>query len=45
MKRILRTPQADSDLAGVWSHIAADNPGAADRLIQQINADFHLLAD
>ena len=30
MARILRTPQADVDLADIWSYVAADNLEAAD---------------
>lgn len=37
MAEILRTARAKSDLAGIWNHIAADNPGAADRLIGEID--------
>lgn len=44
MLRILRTPQADTDLADIWSYIGRDNPPAADRLIRQISETFDLLA-
>lgn len=44
MIRILRTPQAETDLADIWSYIARDNPSAADRLIRQISDTFDLLA-
>jgi toxin ParE1/3/4 len=44
MARILRAPQADSDLAEIWSYIARDNPAAADRLIRKIDDAFQLIA-
>ncbi|MEX0715968.1 MAG: type II toxin-antitoxin system RelE/ParE family toxin [Planctomycetaceae bacterium] len=37
MAAILRAARAQADLAGIWNHIAADNPGAADRLIGEID--------
>ncbi|MEW4530978.1 type II toxin-antitoxin system RelE/ParE family toxin [Maioricimonas sp. JC845] len=43
--RILRTPQAESDLAQIWQYIARDDTAAADRLIRQISASFEMLAN
>jgi toxin ParE1/3/4 len=36
MPQVLRTPQAEQDLLEVWDYIAADNPVAADRLLDRI---------
>jgi toxin ParE1/3/4 len=33
-----RLPAAEDDLDGIWLHIAADSPQAADRLIDRIEA-------
>jgi hypothetical protein len=35
--RILRTPDAVTDLDHIWDHIAADNPLAADRMLDELN--------
>lgn len=43
MPKILRTRQAELDLAAIWSYIAADNREAADRMIRRIDERFHLL--
>lgn len=45
MSRILRTAQSELDLYEIWSYIAEDNPGAADRLLDEIDSAFQLLAD
>lgn len=34
--RLLRTPAAERDLIDIWTYIAADNPDAADRLLDAI---------
>ena len=44
MARILRTPQADTDLFRIWDFIADDNLSAADRLIRKMDETFQLLA-
>jgi toxin ParE1/3/4 len=43
--RVLRTPDAIADLDGIWDYIARDNPAAADRVLDQLNERFVLLAD
>ncbi len=45
MVRILRTPQADADLEGIWSYIARDNVTGADELIRKCNEMIQLLAE
>jgi toxin ParE1/3/4 len=42
---IFRTPEATADLDGIWDYIARDNPVAADRVIDELNDSFVLLAD
>jgi toxin ParE1/3/4 len=42
---ILRTAQAEDDLIEIWIYIAQDNPGAADRVLDDIEERFHALAD
>ena len=44
MPDIRRTAQADEDLIDLWFYIAQDNPGAADRLLDEIEDKFLLLA-
>ena len=44
MPRIVRSPRARDDLIEIWSHIAADNPPAADRMLDTIDAKLRLLA-
>lgn len=44
MPRIVRSPRAREDLIELWTHIAADNPPAADRMLDRIEAKLHLLA-
>ncbi|MBL7646591.1 MAG: type II toxin-antitoxin system RelE/ParE family toxin [Candidatus Hydrogenedentes bacterium] len=34
-KRVKRTAKSDLDLIGIWSHIAHDNPDAADALLDR----------
>ena len=45
MPRIIRTPRARLDLIDIWIWIAADNPAAADRLVDLIDEKLRLLAD
>lgn len=42
---IQRTAQAEEDLIEIWFYIAQDNPGAADRVLDDIEQRFHALAD
>ncbi len=44
MARVDRRPQAALDILDIWDHIAADNPEAADRWVDQIDATFDLMA-
>jgi toxin ParE1/3/4 len=44
MPIIRRTAQAEEDLIDIWLYIAQDNPGAADRLLDEIEEKFLLLA-
>jgi toxin ParE1/3/4 len=44
-RRILRTPDAIADLDGIWDYIARDNPAAADRILDELNARFALVAE
>jgi len=45
MPSIRRTAQAEEDLIDLWLYIAQDNPGAADRLLDEIEDKLSLLAD
>jgi toxin ParE1/3/4 len=45
MPVIRRTAEADEDLIDIWLYIAPDNPGAADRLLDEIEEKFSLLAN
>lgn len=44
MGRIVRTPRARDDLIEIWTWIAADNPGAADRLLDLLDEKLRLRA-
>ena len=44
MPRIIRTPQANEDIFGVWDYIAADNITAADKLVRTIDERLQLIA-
>lgn len=44
MLPIIRTDRADEDLIGIWTKIAADNPTAADRVLDAIEARWQQLA-
>ena len=45
MSRILRTTKAEEDLLEIWSYIADDNPDAADKLLDDIDAACGTLAE
>jgi toxin ParE1/3/4 len=42
--RILRTPEAITDLDNIWDYIARDSLAAADRLMDELNERFVLLS-
>jgi toxin ParE1/3/4 len=42
--RLLRTAQAEEDLIDIWCYIAKDDPRAADRLLDDLDATSHALA-
>ena len=44
MPRVNKTTQAEQDLEDIWVYIAMDNPGAADRLLDALQAQCRLLA-
>jgi toxin ParE1/3/4 len=44
MRRVLRSIQAESDLAEIWLHIALDNPDAADAQLSRVAAQCEMLA-
>jgi toxin ParE1/3/4 len=41
---IIRTDRADEDLIALWTSIAADNPNAADRVLDAIERRWQQLA-
>lgn len=43
-RRIHRSKEAEEDLIDIWCFIAADNPGAADKLLHEIDEKCELLA-
>lgn len=45
MPRLLRTPQAELDLLGIWEYIAQDDLDAADRFLERIAQKCLMLAD
>ena len=45
MPTIQRTAQAEEDLIDIWLYIAHDDVRAADRLLDEIEEKFLLLAD
>jgi toxin ParE1/3/4 len=45
MARVIHTRQARDDLLSIWSYIAADNPSAADRLLDTIDRRCAALAE
>jgi toxin ParE1/3/4 len=44
MARIIRAPAAETDAVEIWAYIAADNPSAADRLLDRFDRIFQKLA-
>ena len=44
MARIVRSPLAAEDLIELWAWIAVDDPSAADRMLDLIEAKLRLLA-
>ncbi len=42
--RLLRTAQAEEDLVEIWTYIGRDNPAAADRLLDLLDAKSQSLA-
>ena len=45
MAKVLRTSQAEEDLLAIWAHVADDNLGAADKLLDAIAAACGTLAE
>ena len=43
--RLIRTARAEEDLIEIWTYIAADNPVAAEKLVDRIDAKCEILAD
>jgi len=39
------SPEADADLEEIWCYVAADDPAAADRLVDSFVERFTMLAD
>lgn len=44
MPRVLRRPEAELDLFLIWEHISLENLNAADRTLDQLEAEFNLMA-
>ena len=44
MAVVRRSPLAEQDYRDIWRYIAADNPGAADRLLRRIDSKLELYA-
>jgi len=44
MRHVARRPLAEADILEIWDYIADDNPAAADRWVDQLDAQFRLLA-
>lgn len=44
MPRVVRTAPVREDLLAIWSHIAEDNPAAADRVLDRIDEKCRLYA-
>ena len=44
MPSIIRSARADEDLISIWRYIAADNPSAADRVLDAIEARWNQLS-
>lgn len=45
MPRLLKTPEAELDLIEIAAYIEADNPAAADRLLDTFEEKFELLSE
>lgn len=45
MGLFLRTAQAEEDLVEIWLYIAADNPEAADKILNQIDEKCQIIAE
>jgi toxin ParE1/3/4 len=45
MATFLTSPQARQDLLEIWSFVAQDSPAAANRLLDQIQSAFSILAE
>lgn len=45
MRRLEFSPEARRDLIELWEYIAADNPSAADRVVEAIDHAVQLLTD
>lgn len=45
MPRVLKTPEAELDLIEIAAYIEADNPAAAERLLDKFAEKFRLLSD
>jgi toxin ParE1/3/4 len=45
MSVIQRTAQAEEDQIEIWIYIVQNNPGAADRVLNDIQERFHAPAD
>ncbi len=43
--RLIRTARAEEDLIEIWTYIAADNPVAAEKLVDRIDAKCQILAE
>jgi toxin ParE1/3/4 len=43
-RRIFKSPEADGDLAAIWSYIAKDSEAAATRMLHSIDAAIRTLA-
>lgn len=44
MPHVTRRPLAQADILEIWDYITDDNPAAADRRVDQLDAQFRLLA-
>ncbi len=44
MLKVITSPLAESDLAGIWLEIMPDNIDAADNMLRVIDSSFQLLA-
>ncbi len=44
MPRVLKRPAAEVDLFLIWEHISAENPDAADRVLDRLEEIFTLMA-